>query len=302
MALDRWTIQLAARAMRFDPVPSGAAGVPSPNLGSMLPETGASPRDWTWTDAGTFRFSSTVQTSSPENNVVHGRFFPAAKQWQNRPTAVLLHGWNAELCYRRLFPYIARRFRSVGLNTAILELPYHMHRRPREGPVRDFISTDLHRMLEATRQALADTQALCRFFEAQGSPGVGVWGFSLGAWLAGLLTWSEARLRFAVLATPVTRIDRVIQDLAFCEPVRRSLEREPIDLAPLNLAARAPVLDPRRILLVEARHDLFAPAATVEELWQAWQQPDILRLSHGHISLLMSLPVMERIVRWAGKQ
>ena len=40
----------------------------------------------------------------------------------------------------------------MGVNTVALELPYHLHRRPRTGPIRDFISSDLDGMIEATRQ------------------------------------------------------------------------------------------------------------------------------------------------------
>jgi hypothetical protein len=153
-------------------------------------------------------------------------------------------------------------------------------------------------MLDATRQAIADTRALSHWLRAQGSTEVGLWGFSLGAWLAGLIARVEPQLRFAVLTTPIASISRAIQELAFCEPVRRSLQRTELDLRALNLGSQVPLLDPKDVLLVESRHDLFAPAETVEQLWEAWGRPGIWRLPHGHISVLMSVPVMKRTVRW----
>ncbi|MHC1765658.1 MAG: alpha/beta hydrolase [Verrucomicrobiia bacterium] len=254
--------------------------------------------DLTLAEDGRFRFSSPIQTASLCNNTVLGRLFKAADPWQERPTVILLHGWNAELCYRYQFPFLASRLRRYGINTAAIELPYHMHRRPLRGPVTDFISSDLNAMLEATRQAIADARALGLWLRAQGSASIGVWGFSLGAWLAGLTARVEPDLRFAVLTTPIARMDQAIAQLPFCEPVRQSLNGRPVDLHDLNLASRVPSLDPRNILLVESLHDLFAPPETIEQLWEAWRHPEIWRVAHGHITVLMSLRVTARTVRW----
>jgi pimeloyl-ACP methyl ester carboxylesterase len=301
--LDWGTIQMARRCTK----PRGKTIDDPPHLlthatKSFSFRTPARAENFTWDPLGAFQFPSPVQTPAAVNNTVFGKFFPASDKWTKHPTTILLHGWNAELCYRHLFPQLAARLRRAGLNTACMELPYHMQRRPVTGPVTDFISPHLARMLEATRQALADTQALASWLRDQGSPAVGVWGFSLGAWLAGLLTRTADELRFAVLTTPIARLDRVIMELPFCEPVRRSLQRQPVDLSFLNLATEKPVIQPSRILLVQSRHDLFAPAETVEELWRAWNRPEIWRLPHGHISVLFSKPVMDRTVEWIARQ
>jgi pimeloyl-ACP methyl ester carboxylesterase len=301
-ALDWGTIQLAGRWVKI-----GAESVPEPavfekhlRLPQVFCDSIENPVDWFLDAHGTFQFKSPVCTPSDQNNTVFGRLYPAAKEWTHHPTVLLLHGWNAELCYRRQFPYLAWRLRQAGFNAATIELPYHLQRRPRNGPVTDFISSDLARMIEATRQAVADIRTLGHWLIEQGSPCVGLWGFSLGAWLAGLMVCSEPHLPFAVLTTPIARLDRAIGELWFCEPVRRSLRNKGhgVDLRSLNLISRAPQIDPSRILLIEARHDLFVPADTIEELWQAWHQPAIWRLSHGHISVLLSIPIIERTVHW----
>lgn len=298
--IDRWVIRLATRAQQRSqpPVPAGSApqAIPLAALSEHGLETGAP--GLCLADDGSFEFPSPVQTASARNNTVHGRLFKAAEPWQNRPTAILLHGWNAELCYRYQFPYLASRLRRLGINTAMIELPYHMQRRPLIGPVTDFISGDLNRMLEATRQAIAEVRALCRWLQAQGSMAVGLWGFSLGAWLAGLAARAEPGLRCAVLTTPIARMDQAIAQLPFCEPVRRSLNGRSVDLEGLNLASGVPSLPSENVLLVESRYDLFAPAETIEQLWEAWRRPEIWRVPHGHITVLMSLPVTARTIRW----
>ena len=254
--------------------------------------------DLTLAADGTFRFASPVQTLAPRNNLVIGRLYPVSPDWRKSPTAILLHGWNADLCYRYLFPYLASQLKGKGMNTAILGLPYHMHRRPQTGAVTDFISSDLRRMLEATRQALADIRALYRWMEAQSGPGVGLWGFSLGAWLTGLMLEMEPGLRWGVLTTPIARMDRAMKELPFCEPVRKALARETLDFGELNLGTRPPRIALNRILLMESAHDLFAPAETVEELWRQWGNPEIWRLPQGHISVLLSVKTLQRTAAW----
>jgi dienelactone hydrolase len=264
--------------------------------------------DLTFQSGHVFQFTSPVDSPWPENKIVHGKFYRAGKDWRSRPSVILLHGWNGELGYWRQFPFLAWRFNRRGVNAAMFELPYHAQRKPQApGAIRNFISHDLVRMVEATQQALADAAALCGWLQEQGSPCVGVWGISLGAWLAGLLACHESRLAAALLMTPVNRMDRAIRELEFCAPIRQSLGAAPVPLRKesferLNLLYHRPLMPPEKILLVQSRYDLFAPPETVEELWRGWGHPQIWRVRHGHISILMSLPVMERAVRWLSAQ
>ena len=235
----------------------------------------------------------------PENNKVHGRFFPAAKNWRKKPTVVLVHGWNAESSYRLLFPYLSWRLNRTGLNAAMIELPYHSHRKPRgRDAVTNFLSNDLVHVLQAMRQALADTRALVGWIREQGSPFVGLWGFSLGAWLTGLSVCATPEISAAAMVIPVSRMDRVIDELGFCRSIRERLEGADLNLDSLNLISHRPKLAPENILMVASEHDMFAPVETIEELWLAWNRPTLLRSRQGHISTLMSAPVMEKTVNW----
>jgi dienelactone hydrolase len=160
------------------------------------------------------------------------------------------------------------------------------------------LSGDLVHVVQAARQAIADTRALVAWLRAQGCSRVGVWGLSLGAWLGGMLACVEPGLHFAVMMMPVARMDRVIAELDFCQPLRRSLRGQPARLEPMNLVTHRPRLAPDDILIVASEHDLFAPLETIEELWRAWDKPELWRLRHGHISMMMSAQVMERTVGW----
>lgn len=50
--------------------------------------------------------------------------------------------------------------------------------------------------------------------------------------------------------------------------------------------------------LIEGIHDLFAERQTIEDLWQKWEQPEIWRLPHGHVSAQLVLGLMGRVLRW----
>lgn len=246
-----------------------------------------------------FQFKSPVQTPFLHNNVVHGRLFRCRGDWQSCPTVILLHGWNDEINHRFRFPMLARHYNRAGLNCAMIELPYHFQRKPHPpASVRNFISEDILCTVQATQQALADLRALAGWLKEQGSEHVSVWGISLGAWLAGLAVCHGEQFHSTVLVTPVARMDRMIAETAFVEPVRRALKGGNVDLAIFNLPEHQPQIPKENILLVEAKYDRFVPAETVEELWSAWGGPEIWRRDCGHVTVMASFGLMKATAKW----
>ena len=250
-----------------------------------------------------FQFRSSVQTPFAPNNTVHGRIFPTMGDWRNKPGTVLVHGWNAEQHYLNVLPRVARSLARSGLNGVLLELPYHLHRRPARGEqITDFISENIPRMLEATTQAVADLNAILRWLKSEGSPSTALWGFSLGAWLAGLHLCASAAQDAAVLVTPVSNLEQAIRDLEFCHPIRTALSAAPVDLHRLNLPAQDPRISPDRILLLEARYDQFVPAGSYSELARAWHIEKWLQVPQSHISILASRSAMRQCIGWLREQ
>ena len=304
-SLDSIIIRLAANSMPASPrhqanASEAAALLDHPDFfcGSL-----PSPLDFVLTGKNHFIFQSAISTPWANNNCVHGKLFPSCADWKNHPTVILLHGWNDELGYRYRFPYLAGLLRRRQINTAIIELPYHLQRRPSgDGAVTDFISADLWRMVEATRQSIADTRSLAKWLRSQGCPKIGLWGASLGAWLGGLTICHDPEIDLAVLTTPVARLKSVINELAFCAPIRSSFEKTNLSLARIDLSSHRPKTALDRILIHEAEDDLFVSKEAVEAFWTDWEKPEIWRLRHGHISVLMSMPVMKRTVNWIAEK
>jgi dienelactone hydrolase len=303
--LDWCSIQLARLSVRDGPGAKGQLAQAEALLEhpDFLGDFVIAPEDFRFVSKRAFRFTSPIMSPWKRNNTVHGRLFTAATRWQDKPTVVLLHGWNAETGYRMLFPHLARRLTKRHMNVAMFELPYHSQRKPHgKKAVHNFLSGDLLHVVGAAHQALADARALVAWLTEQGCPRIGLWGISLGAWLSGLLACTDAEVDFAILMTPVTRMDRLIAELAFCAPIRRSLGDATPRFESLNLTTHQPKLMPKDILVVASEHDLFAPIETIEELERAWGGPELWRIPHGHISVLMSMPVMERTIGWVGQK
>jgi len=297
--IDRWVIRAAAarlpRATGADPhVEQARQLIESPGF---FAESGPAAAI-SFTGGKNFQFPSPVVTGAAENNLVRGRMSRCGRHWRKRPAVVMLHGWNDRWGYCYRFPWLARRFNRRGINSMMFELPYHFQRRPRHGAARNFVSEDLGRTMEATHQALAEINAVVKWLLEQGCPRVSLLGLSLGAWMAGLAACYNDKLTCAVLITPVSRMDRMIDEVAFCQPIREALKKGPMDLSRLNLASHKPKLTRGFVLLVEAEYDVFVPADTTQELWQAWGNPELWSLPQGHITVLGCSSMFKRASKW----
>jgi dienelactone hydrolase len=300
--IDRWVMRSSAARL---PRATGA----DPHLeqaGEMLrrPDfffNGVAPAEVELLGGKNFRFPSPIKTAVTENNTVYGRIARCGARWRQRPAVIFLNGWNDRFNHRYRFPSLTRSLTRRGVNSVVFDLPYQFRRRPaRKGPLSDFISEDIAHTVEATAQALAEIHAIVAWLHQQGLKRIAIWGFSLGGWLGGLAACYNPSIACAILVTPVVRLDRTIQEAPFCRLLRGSLGDKSLDLTKLNLISHRPLIPKINILLVEAQYDLFVPSETMEELWQAWDQPEMWRLPHGHITVLGASAMIKEAVRWLG--
>jgi pimeloyl-ACP methyl ester carboxylesterase len=252
-----------------------------------------------------FHFPTPRPSKFAENNVVYGRLFPCAEQWQKRPTIILLHGAGGDPDYHFEFPHIARRCNRAGFNAVTLMSPLQFQRRPRR--IETMVNwPDWMLMAEITfAQAVAEIRALTGWLLKEGCPAVALWGNSYGGSLAGITACRDTRLTAIVLTAPGVNLNvslsvakqmiwrRVRAELQSQQPAREAL-----NWTALNLITTRPCIPKQNILLIEAIHDLFVERKFVEELWQAWEQPDIWRLPHGHASKILAPGLTDRVVHW----
>jgi hypothetical protein len=251
-----------------------------------------------------FHFSTPWPSDYAENNVVHGRFYRCGERWQERPVVILLHGSGDSLNYKYLFPRVARLCNQAGLNAATLMAPLNLERRPRQvGGARSY--SDALQFAQATAQAIAEIRALTGWLLAQDCPSVALWGYSMGAWYAGMAVCQDARLAAVVLGAPCARLSPWLAQHAVRPRIRRRLAdvREnfkALNQTSMNLTTNQPVIPAKNILLIEGIYDLLCSKDAIEDLWQSWGQPDIWRLQYGHCGVCCGMVpgLTGRILRW----
>ena len=211
-----------------------------------------------------------------ENNVVHGRLYRRAKDWQKFPSVILLHGARDVFNYRFSFPLMVPAIHRAGFNAATLVAPYHFQRRVRRRKWNQL------RVAEWAGQAVAEIRALTGWLLDEGCPSVALCGLSMGGWHAGMAATHDSRLKAIILVAPRVRSNFGMMrgEHVLSTPLRKALERrwvalEAWDTTPTNLTLSQPVIPKENILLIQGRYDLLALPECTEELWQKWKQPEI---------------------------
>lgn len=240
-------------------------------------------------------FPSPLPGAHEVNNTVRGLYYtPRDGRASSHPppTAVILHGYRqAAYGPARLF---ARWCAEAGWGGMALALPYHISRRvkgTRNGEL--MVTADLGRLLEATRQAVADALAAARMLRRAGAPRVAVVGASIGGWIAALAAACEPDLDAVVLVEPVTEPALLVERLSVLKEQRRALVRAGVSrdeiertferVTPRNLV---PAVEGRRLLLMYGGHDTVNLADEVDALWRAWGRPERRVYPYGHFSLV----------------
>ncbi len=192
-----------------------------------------SPKDFRLED-NLLRFTSPVQTPYPENNLVHGGWWPA-KDHKKRAVIVLPH-WNASLGqHAGLCAGIAK----FGISALRLSLPYHDYRMPAELERADYaVSSNVARTIDSTRQAVIDVRAAVDWLQQQGYERIGIVGTSLGSCYAFLTCAHDSRFKVNVFNHCSTYVADVVWTGLSTQHIKQGIA-EDIDLDRLREVWRA---------------------------------------------------------------
>ena len=151
----------------------------------------------------TLTFPSALTTPHSENNVVRGRWFPAAGEEglvrrANRGRAVVvLPQWNSDAEGHIGLSRVLARF---GVSALRLSLPYHDARMPPELKRADYIvSSNIVRTVQVCRQAVLDARRAVAWLASLGFERIGIIGTSLGSCLSMLTSAHEPLIRAQAL-------------------------------------------------------------------------------------------------------
>jgi hypothetical protein len=136
------------------------------------------------------RFTSPLESDFPENNAVHGQFFPARP---HGPAVLVLPNWNAKWHGQIA---LCQWLQRIGISSLKMSLPYH-DRRMANGHERadQLVGPNIGLTLHANRQAVMDARACLTWLQRRGYSRLGILGTSIGSSVGYITLIHDSRVR-----------------------------------------------------------------------------------------------------------
>jgi hypothetical protein len=250
-------------------------------------------------DVTRFTFPTLHHMPIPETNTAFGRLYHAPRERGapedfEAPVVLISHGW-AHRMRRTVEHLYVRPFLRAGFSVAFVSHPMHLERTPKGSYSGELVvSADVVLTVEAFRQGVIDLIGTADWLRSRGYAKVGVLGYSLGGYLAGIMAAVRGDWTFVVIGgaghSPVSPIldtplgTNVREDLAACGMGERaSLQRAWTIISPGAFKPKQPKCD---ILMVAGLYDQIMLPRSVRRLWNLWGRPDLHWLRRSHYTLL----------------
>jgi pimeloyl-ACP methyl ester carboxylesterase len=257
-----------------------------------------------------FAFETPIPPRHQQNRMVSGRIIAGDP---SAPWVLLVPGYSTGAAY----PYNYGFFQTVqghtllksGFNVALMELPFHMGRKPPGGLSGEgFFTPDLAQTQEAVIQAAADAIATVRWLEALSGRPVGVWGTSLGGCVAGLVATRVPELPAVVLMEPMDNPGDILATLRGTWEIRAELARHgvgseqiPQRLRTVAPSSYPPAVAPERILFVTPQYDRVVPTRFQDAFWSAWGRPERILVPATHTTTAARPDVVLRAAQFLAR-
>jgi hypothetical protein len=240
-----------------------------------------------------FSFPTHHPVRFPESNLAVGRLY-RRNGAPDAPVVLISHGW-AHRTIKTIEHLYVRPFLRAGFSVAFVAHPLHFERTPRgtfSGEL--VVSADVVLTVEVFRQGVIDMIGAVNWLRSSGQTRIGLLGYSLGGYLAGIMAAVRGDWDFVVLGgtgdSPVSPIldtylgRNIREDLRACGMLDRDrLTRSWKIISPGSFVPKVPR---DRILLVGGRYDRIMLPASVRRLWRVWNRPRLCWLNRGHYTLL----------------
>jgi hypothetical protein len=213
-----------------------------------------------------------------------------------RPWLVLLHG--AFMGYlttdARMFD-AARLHEELGLNVVLPVLPLHGPRRPEGGLLpRSLPTIDALDNVHGLAQSAADVRALLGWIRTQDEQPIGLYGVSLGSYIAALVGALEAPLACLIAGIPAVDFVTVFRSQTPTR-IRRTewFQRFMAEMSELHTVVSPSLAIPRtpveRRFIYAGRGDrILYPLQQAAQLWRLWEEPEIYWFNGGHVAHVRS--------------
>lgn len=221
----------------------------------------------------------------------------ATQHWRHadgpRPTLIFIHGYFLDAYWVNSLMFSLRWFYRQGYDILLYTLPFHGARRATLDPFSGygyFVHGFAH-VNEAMLQAVYDLRIWMDYLEDSGVPAMGVSGLSLGGYISALAAAVDERLAFAIPNAPVVSPgDMILEWQPINWLLRYSLPRRGLGVRDLRhfLALHcpltyAPLLPPKRLLIIGGAGDRFTAPRYIHLLHEHWQGSQLHWFPGNHV-------------------
>ncbi|MDF2713506.1 MAG: PGAP1-like family protein [Paenibacillus sp.] len=242
---------------------------------------------------GIFSSASLLASGDPINDISAGETL--LHRNEAAPNVIFVHGWRMSSLDRikRMFQ---KQLMDSGWNLYYFTLPYHFQRKPEQSIYSGeyMVSADIHRTLQAVRQAVVDLRTLIGWIKANKSGPVVVIGVSLGGLFTNLTALVESRIDAMVSIFYANRLSYSIWNTIPGKYIRADLEHHGVNYGDLvrywkitEPSQSVPILRNDRILLISAKNDQYVHIEDADFLWEAWDRPARHVLDCGHAGIVL---------------
>ncbi|HJP66083.1 MAG TPA: alpha/beta hydrolase family protein [Actinomycetota bacterium] len=230
------------------------------------------------------------------NRTAHARVLSCAEP--DRPWLICVHGFGTGWPTADFYAFRVRRLvRDLGLNVILPVLPVHGPRRASRLGGAEFMSTQMQNFVLGMAQAVWDIRRLISWARARGATQIGVYGMSLGAYVASLLSTVEPDLDFVIAGAPVSDLP-LLYDTHSPGRIRREIARRGLGVEFAQRAHRvvsplaAPSLvDWERRYVYAGLGDRMSTPGQARALWEHWDRPKIEWYPGSHMTFIWSAAV-----------
>jgi hypothetical protein len=209
-----------------------------------------------------------------------------------RPWVVCVHGFGTGAPFVDLRAFRARRLHGeLGLNVVVPVLPLHGPRQESGVASGDaFMSIDLVDTVHALAQSAWDVRSLIRWTRVVGGDApVGIWGLSLGGYVASLVAALEDGLACAIAGIPATDILDLYHRHSPSAVRQRALEHGALgaEATAVQSVVSPLVLQPKlprdRRYVFAGLGDRMSTSGQALRLWEHWDRPSVAWYPGGHV-------------------
>jgi len=212
----------------------------------------------------------------------------------NRKCIIIIHGFQSK--QKKIYLQFASRYAKMGLDCVVYSLPFHFERK-NAGPKEtgDFIDTsDFRVTFELFRQSVIELQVLIKVLKIIGYSQVGTMGFSFGGYCCSILSCIDRNLDFAIPLATIGDFSSLLifkkgkstlNDYNEKERLNKLLAEKYIGLiCPVYLY---PVIDIKKIMLIQGIFDHRAPVSDVAKLRKKWDYPKVIWYPCDHFTFFI---------------